>query len=103
MSLSNYQLQQIIAKRKASSNVKSPSPEELVKSEFRKGIAAANIQIDEWETFDSKAESKKKAEEKFHAVNEYMFKTTSNNNYSYWLGLSCGFGKYIYSGIKFKI
>ena len=103
MSLTNYQVSRIIAKRKALDNVKSPSPEGLNKSEFRKGIETANNQIDEWETLDSNIESKKKAELKFHQVNEYMFKTTSNNTYSYWLGLSCGFGKYVYSGSKFKI
>lgn len=103
MSLDNYQINKIIAKRKAISNVNSPSPESLNKSEFRRGVESANNQIEEWLNSLSKAEVQEYCKVKFHAVNEYMFNCTSNNTYSYWLGLHSAFGRYLYSGFKFKL
>lgn len=103
MGLSNTQIAEIIAKRKAIKKTMTPLPTNLEKNAFKKGVENANEQIEEWEKVLSISEVKEICEDKFHKVNKMMFTSKNAKNYSFWLGVSCAFGRYYYSGEKIKL
>ena len=101
--LNNYQLNKVIARRKAIASVLDPTPSMVKKEKYNAGVLAANTHIENLLKSNLKEEVKKISSDKMLISIEKMSTTTSISQYSYWLGALQAFGKYCYTGTILKI